>query len=138
MNLSRPLTVASLAVAGWLAAMSAGASAATLPMHSQPQLQNAVELAQYRRHVERRWDRHRHGPRYSHRRHGFHHYHRGYWYRTPWWSLSVPLVVPPVVAAPSYGGSHVAYCENKYRSYDRRTDLYLGYDGEYHRCVSPY
>ena len=35
-----------------------------------------------------------------------------------------------------YGGydDHVARCEAHFRSYDASTDLYLGYDGEYHRC----
>ena len=36
------------------------------------------------------------------------------------------------------GGSdwedHVAACEAKYRSYNPRTDMFLGYDGDYHRC----
>jgi len=30
--------------------------------------------------------------------------------------------------------SHVARCEAKYRSYNAETDMYLGYDGQYHRC----
>lgn len=36
------------------------------------------------------------------------------------------------------GGSnwdaHVAACEDRYRSYNPRTDMFLGYDGQYHRC----
>ncbi|MCQ8782020.1 BA14K family protein [Mangrovibrevibacter kandeliae] len=31
--------------------------------------------------------------------------------------------------------SHVARCEARYRSYNRRTDSYLGYDGRHHRCT---
>lgn len=30
--------------------------------------------------------------------------------------------------------SHVARCEARYRSYNPRTDMFLGYDGQYHRC----
>lgn len=30
---------------------------------------------------------------------------------------------------------HVARCEARYRSYNPRTDSYLGYDGQYHRCT---
>lgn len=30
--------------------------------------------------------------------------------------------------------SHVAACEARYRSYDVRSDTYLGYDGVRHRC----
>ncbi len=29
---------------------------------------------------------------------------------------------------------HVARCEARYRSYNERTDMFLGYDGDYHRC----
>lgn len=33
-----------------------------------------------------------------------------------------------------YGDSHIARCEARYRSYNARTDTFLGYDGYYHRC----
>ena len=29
---------------------------------------------------------------------------------------------------------HVAACEAEYRSYNAETDMFLGYDGDYHRC----
>jgi len=29
---------------------------------------------------------------------------------------------------------HVAACEAQYRSYNAETDMFLGYDGRYHRC----
>lgn len=29
---------------------------------------------------------------------------------------------------------HVAACEARYRSYNAETDMFLGYDGHYHRC----
>ena len=29
---------------------------------------------------------------------------------------------------------HVAACEAQYRSYNAETDMFLGYDGQYHRC----
>lgn len=31
--------------------------------------------------------------------------------------------------------SHVSRCEDQYRSYDARTDTYLGYDGRRHTCT---
>lgn len=34
--------------------------------------------------------------------------------------------------------SHVNWCLNRYRSYNPRTDQFLGYDGYYHYCRSPY
>jgi BA14K-like protein len=33
--------------------------------------------------------------------------------------------------------SHVAWCDQHYRSYNAATDAYVGFDGLYHRCVSP-
>lgn len=30
--------------------------------------------------------------------------------------------------------AHVDRCEDAYRSYSAETDMYLGFDGEYHRC----
>jgi hypothetical protein len=34
-----------------------------------------------------------------------------------------------------YGGDdHVTRCEARYRSYDADTDMFLGYDGNYHYC----
>lgn len=30
--------------------------------------------------------------------------------------------------------AHVQRCEARYRSYNPRTDMFLGYDGQYHRC----
>ncbi|WP_321342533.1 BA14K family protein [Breoghania sp.] len=36
------------------------------------------------------------------------------------------------------GRAHVNWCLRRYRSYNPRTDRYLGYDGRYHRCRSPY
>lgn len=32
--------------------------------------------------------------------------------------------------------SHVRYCQARFRSYQVRTDSYLGYDGIWHRCNS--
>ena len=43
---------------------------------------------------------------------------------------------------PSYGyggyDAHVQWCLNRYRSYDPRSDTYMGYDGYRHRCRAPY
>ncbi len=47
-----------------------------------------------------------------------------------------PRYAPP----PRYrrSNAHVRWCLNRYRSYNPRTDQYLGYDGYYHYCRSPY
>lgn len=38
----------------------------------------------------------------------------------------------------SRGNAHVRWCLNRYRSYDPRSNTFLGYDGDRHRCKSPY
>lgn len=76
-----------------------------------------------------RYDRRRHGPRYRYRRPGFGYYWGGWWYGTPWWFYSTPR---------RYYSRHVEWCLGRYRSYNPATDMYLGYDGRYHRCRSPY
>ncbi|MFO0991800.1 MAG: BA14K family protein [Hyphomicrobiales bacterium] len=40
-----------------------------------------------------------------------------------------------------YGGgynAHVEWCLSRYRSYDPRSDTFVGYDGYRHRCRAPY
>jgi hypothetical protein len=77
-----------------------------------------------------RYDRRSHGPRYKRRRPGFRFHFGGYWYNNPWWFYSVPRR--------HYGNRHIEWCLGRYRSYNPRTDMYLGYDGRYHYCRSPY
>jgi BA14K-like protein len=36
------------------------------------------------------------------------------------------------------GSAHVRYCYNRYRTYDARSNTFIGYDGYRHRCRSPY
>jgi hypothetical protein len=33
---------------------------------------------------------------------------------------------------------HVAYCHNRYRSYNRHNNLFLAYSGQYRHCRSPW
>jgi hypothetical protein len=147
----RKALIAGSTAAGALMLLAGGASAATIPVQAKPAIDTrigidgaAVDLVAHRpNHRVRHWDRRYHGPRYRYKRPGWGYYHGGYWYRSPWWTL--PLVAPAIVAptvvapAPVYGGGgHVQYCLNKYRSYNPQTDQYLGYDGYYHYCVSPY
>ena len=35
-------------------------------------------------------------------------------------------------------GSHFDWCERRYRSYDARSDTFIGYDRREHYCISPY
>jgi hypothetical protein len=41
---------------------------------------------------------------------------------------------PSVEVVPSGGGDDVAYCQQRYRSYDVNSGTYLGYDGLRHPC----
>ncbi len=48
------------------------------------------------------------------------------------------VVVRPRTIVRGASSAHVNWCLNRYRSYDPGTDQYLGYDGLYHFCNSPY
>ena len=60
-------------------------------------------------------------------------------------ALEAALATYPAIADNNYSNvyiaeeailadDHVAACEARYRSYDPATDMFLGYDGNYHRC----
>lgn len=123
---------------------SAPASALTLPSPavSAPAEAGMVEQVHRRDRRARRYDRRRHGPRYSHRRPGFRHHYGGYWYSSPWWtgpSIGFGITIPGATFGLGGGSSgHVQWCLNRYRSYDPASDTFLGYDGYRHRCNSPY
>ena len=72
-------------------------------------------------------------PRYRYRRPGFGYYYGGYYYGRPWWRTRRPAPRPRV-----HHRRHVRWCLNHYRSYNPATNLFLGYDGRYHRCRSPF
>jgi hypothetical protein len=50
---------------------------------------------------------------------------------------------PPAVYAPNYylngpgASAHIEWCLARYQSYNPDTNMYLGYDGNYHRCRGP-
>lgn len=81
-------------------------------------------------------------PRYSYRTPTYRYYYDGWWYATPWWFWFGPFSFGyDAPYYPDYSGNwdaHVRWCYNRYRSYDSRTDTFLGYDGYRHRCRSPY
>ncbi|MEP6828393.1 MAG: BA14K family protein [Aestuariivirga sp.] len=91
------------------------------------------------RGMTQRWNQQMHGNRCSTRMGNCTHYHQGYYYQTPWWTL--PLVLGAVIGSQQMmngGGGHVSWCMSRYRSYNRSTDSWLGYDGLRHRCISSY
>jgi hypothetical protein len=82
-----------------------------------------------------RYNRHHHGNRYRYYRRGYPHFYGGFYYAWPWWYSSPYYYYPR--RAYAYG-AHERWCLNRYRSYNPRTDMFLGYDGRYHYCNSPY
>jgi BA14K-like protein len=87
--------------------------------------------------VGRGYNRYRHGNRCEFRRFGCDYYHQGYYYQSPWW------VVPGLVIGNNgynhrYNGSHVQWCMDRYRSYDRRSNSWLSNSGQRRQCNSPY
>jgi hypothetical protein len=110
------------------------------PAFSAPAEAGLVEKVHRRsHHHSHRYDRHRHGPRYSYRRPGFYYPYGGYYYSSPWWigpSVGFGITVPYVGSGS--GSAHVQWCLDRYRSYDPSSDTFMGYDGYRHRCNSPF
>jgi hypothetical protein len=78
--------------------------------------------------------------------HGSYPYYRPWrsyrYYHRPWHPYYRPFIRPrfdyhDYYDDEEYGygdDDHVARCEAHYRSYNPETDMFLGYDGEYHYC----
>jgi hypothetical protein len=56
---------------------------------------------------------------------GYYDYYPGYAYGPGYAAAPAPVVA---------GGDSVAYCQQRFRSYNPSTGMYLGYDGQYHPC----
>jgi BA14K-like protein len=118
---------------------AAGSNSATIELAQSNQ-------GQYRRgQLNRRWDRRFHGDRCRYRAGGCRYYRDGYYYRTPWWTL--PLVGAGVVIGSTlddgpYIGPrprrHVAWCLDRYRSYNPRSNTWVSNSGDLRQCNSPY
>jgi hypothetical protein len=110
------------------------------------QLAQSMERGKVARQGDRRlrssWNRGRDGQRCSRRYGNCRHYYRGSYYETPWWTL--PLIVGGGIIAGQrynsggYGSRHVAWCSDKYRSYNRRNNTWIAYGGQVRQCDSPY
>lgn len=126
---------------------AAPASALTIPGSAFATAGETSMVEQVQRRGDRRartYDRRRHGQRHSRSRSGYRHHYRGHYYASPWWlaapaiGLGLGLAITPQVHGYSGRSGHVQWCHNRFRSYNAATDSYLGYDGRYHRCNSPY
>jgi hypothetical protein len=71
------------------------------------------------------------GPRYGYRRHNF-----GNSIAAGILGFGLGAIIGGAIndRGVGYSSSHVSRCEARFRSYDRRTDSYMGYDGYRHRC----
>jgi hypothetical protein len=100
---------------------------------------SSVEQVQYRyerreRRAERRWHGHR-GSRYS--RPGYRRHSDGWWY--PLAAFGIGAAIGGAIAnQPQAGGSHVAWCSNRYRSYRAYDNTFQPYNGGRQECISPY
>lgn len=117
------------------------------------QVTTDVTDVQWRRDHRDRWERHgryenRRGWYRGHRgyrdRRAGYRYHNGYWY--PLAAFAAGAIIGGAVAAPprrvitsgALPASHYSWCENRYRSYDVRTNSFQPYNGPRQQCVSPY
>jgi len=117
-----------LAVGSYAPASAQGAGAAgAAAIAAAAQQTSGVTEVQYRRH----W-----GPRYH--RHGYygHRYRRGWGGGAVLGGLAAGAIIGGAIASQNraYANDAVAYCMNRYRSYDPRSGTYLGYDGLRHPC----
>lgn len=124
---------AAIAVAGFVAS---SASVSAMPVGSSAQIAtNDIVLAKDGR-MNMNWQSRRDGNRCRTRYGNCRHYYQGYYYETPWWTL--PFIIGSTIANGNHGRSHVEWCLSRYRSYNPRTDTWLGNSGRRYRCRGPY
>ena len=99
----------------------------TAVQKDSPQAAPLIEVRNGRRH----WRRH-------HARHHWRHRHWGYYDDDAGAALAAGaifgLAAGAIAANAAAGGNAVAYCSQRFRSYDPASGTYLGYDGYRHPC----
>lgn len=66
-------------------------------------------------------------------------HYNGYWYSNQWWiAPAVGVGVGIAIAGSSNASRHVAWCENRYRSYNPRNNTWISNSGKVKQCNSPY
>jgi hypothetical protein len=114
-----------------------------VPIQVGPSQDGLYQEIQNRRNPRRsyyRW-RGRDYPRYRNRQGSYRHYRNGYYYSSPWWLLTIPFAAAAGAAianSGSDGSSHVRWCSDRYRSYNPRSNTWVGYSGQVYQCNSPY
>ena len=131
-----------------MALTGGGASAAALqpfqPLAATQANDGMIQLAASKndRRMRSEWNSRRDGRRCNSRFGNCRHFHNGYYYETPWWTL--PLIIGGSIAAQNnydgggYGGRHVEWCMDRYRSYNPRSNTWVSYSGNVNQCNSPY
>jgi hypothetical protein len=108
------------------------------PAWAKEKRYTATERNIRRKHAS--WKRNKHGWKPDHckgrwncrpHRHRYPYYY--YAYNDDWYDF-YDYYDGPV----QYDDAHLRWCKNRYRSYNVRTDKFLGYDGKYRRCISPF
>jgi BA14K-like protein len=87
------------------------------------------------------YDRFRHGRRCNFRHDYCRNYYGGYYYQNPWWLLpgiGAGHIIQNNNGYQGYSSNHVRWCQDHYRSYNRRTNTWLSYGGQHRQCNSPY
>jgi BA14K-like protein len=106
------------------------------------------------RYYNRRYGRGWYGyPRYRYGGYGYPWRYRYYdrWDNDNAWLLGIPFAFAAgaALASPGYyggsryyggyrGSAHVRWCSSRYRSYNPRTNTWVGYSGRVYQCDSPY
>ncbi|AYM56427.1 BA14K family protein [Agrobacterium fabrum] len=74
---------------------------------------------------------------YRDRRAGYR-YHNGYWFPLAAFATGAIIGGAMQQPRPAYGGSHVSWCQNRWRSYRAYDNTYQPNSGPRRICVSPY
>lgn len=142
-------TIIALAAMGaGLVGLAGGASA--FPVSSAPAADggshNLLTEVRHRgeSHSTMRYDRNRHGMRCGRWSDRCRYRYGGYYYQNPWWLFPTVGVGIALGAGSAYGGydgyggRHVAWCLDRYRSYNPRYNTWVSYSGRVRQCISPY
>jgi hypothetical protein len=135
---------------GILVASASGVTAAlaspTLAMTGGPAAPGADSLLQEAKvnvtiGINQGYNRSRHGRRCNFRHDDCRNYYRGSYYQNPWWLIPGIVggnLIQNEIRDSRYANNHVRWCQDRYRSYNIRTNTWLSYSGQYRQCNSPY
>ena len=146
---NRALTLAIISGMSALAFSAADASAATTLALADEELSavtyGITQIAQKKNNSVIIWNRALHGERCVYRIGGCRYFHQGYYYQSPWWTA--PLIFGDGPGTNFYhdgdyrgniwSGKHIAWCFNRYHSYNPRNNTWISNSGKVLQCRSP-